>query len=241
MQPVERNAIVDARKLHGIIAMAVYYATSEQSPNAPFTLQKSAEVLNILFLELLDQAEHPSCDQGPFIRILMALEPVAEYKFPYLTRRTIHFYTKEYINYYYDQLPQEEKNNLIGSIYEKIEDKDNLDKVDSIPEDALTFLAARFIKENEGRIGFITHKEIEYLFFMERPEEYHPKIVEALNQHHQEQKKNRMTPTTYNPNRFFMNSSADNIPAPMEFDVFLEQPPVNDDNDDLMDLDAFRV
>jgi hypothetical protein len=239
MQPVERNAIVDARKLHGIIAMAVYYATSEQSPNAPFTLQKSAEVLNILFLELLDQAEHPSCDQGPFIRILMALEPVAEYKFPYLTRRTIHFYTKEYINYYYDQLPQEEKNNLIGSIYEKIEDKDNLDKVDSIPEDTLTFLAARFIKEKEGRIGFITHKEIEYLFFMERPEEYHPKIVEALNQHHQEQKKNRLIPTTYNPNRFFMNSSVDHIPAPMELNAFLEQPPVNDDNDDLMDLDAF--
>jgi hypothetical protein len=237
MSLVEERSITDAKKLIHMIAMAAYYSTSEQSPPAPFAVHKSPEVLHILLLELLDQVERPSCDQGPFIRLFMALEPVAEYKFPYLTRKSIHFYIKEYINNHYNQLVQEEKNYLIATIYGKIEFQDNLDTIDSIPENTVTFLAARFLEENKERIGFITSKEIEYLFFMERPQEYHPEIVQALNQWHQGHKK-VMIPTTHNQNRFFVSRSADDIPAVMELDVFLEQSPVNEGNDDLMDLDA---
>jgi hypothetical protein len=233
MPESEKRVIVDARKLCNTLLLAVHFSSSEHQPESPFALHKTPEVLNILLLELLDQVEHPSCDQGPFIRILMALEPVAGYQFPYLTRRTIHFYIKEYINNYFDQLPPEEKDTLINLMYEQIEDKATLEEVDFIPENTLTFLAERFITQNKKQLGFITEQEINNLFSMERPEAYHPKIVESLKKLHQEYRSIVLSSATYNSNRFFMNKNVAEPSMDVDIDIFMQDP---DDDSTFMEM-----
>lgn len=207
--PQIKKAIADARKLMNLICMMTYYSIVAQAPS-PFAIHDEKEALHILFTEIIDQVENPSCDQGPFIRLLIALEPVAEFKFPYLTRRNVQFYVKEYINNYYEQLSQEAKNQLVLELYNQIEDKEILDEIDSIPENAFSFLGQKFLEENTGRLGFISVKEIESLFFLERPAQYHPKIVEALNQHHHEQKnKVKLSANAYDLFGLFRNNNND--------------------------------
>ena len=64
------------------------------------------------------------------------------------------------------------------------------------------------MEENTGRLGFISVKEIESLFFLERPAQYHPKIVEALNQHHHEQKnKVKLSANAYDLFGLFRNNN----------------------------------
>jgi hypothetical protein len=207
MSQQTKKIIEDAKKLTNLISMIAYYSIIAQAPS-PFTIHDGAEALHILFAELVDQVENPSCDQGPFMRFLIALEPAAEFKFPYLTRRNVQFYVKEYINNYYDQLPQSGKNQLIRTIYECVEDKETLEEIDSIPENVFSFLGQVFLEENTERMGFISVKEINDLFFLERPAQYHPKIVEALNQYHQEQKnKTKLSGGTYDLFGLFGNNN----------------------------------
>lgn len=209
MSPQVKKVIEDANKLKNLISMIAYYSNIAQAPS-PFTIQDGAEALHILFAELVDQVENPSCDQGPFMRLLIALEPAVEFKFPYLTRRNVQFYVKEYINNYYDQLSQAAKNKLILDIYNQVEDKETLEEIDSIPENVFSFLGRMFLESNTGRMGVISVKEIDDLFFLERPAPYHPKIVEALNQYHQEQKnKIKLSGDAYNLFGLFGNNNAD--------------------------------
>lgn len=194
----------DAQKLTDLIHMIVYYAKTEQQAPEPFRINDGQEALSILLLELIDQASNPSCDQGPFMRLLIALEPAAEYRFPFLTRRSIQFYVNDYINAFYAQQSEVEKKGLLQEIYAKIEDKVTPADIDYLPEHAFSFLASRFLNEYAARMGHITAKEIELLFSMERPQAYHPVVVADLNQYYQEQRAALLSAPVLNPNRFFM-------------------------------------
>lgn len=213
----QRQRIHDAQKLINLIHMIAYYSKSEQQAPEPFRINDNQEALNILLLEIIDQANNPSCDQGPFMRLLIALEPAAEYRFPFLTRRSIQFYINDYINAFYAQQSEAEQKSLLREIHAKIEDKETPGDIDYLPEHAFSFLASRFLKEYESRMGHITAKEIELLFSMERPPAYHPLVVTDLNQYHQEQ---RAALLAQNPNRFFMtHASQGNESSAMDVDV----------------------
>ncbi len=110
MKPEELRVIEDARKLLRIISMVGYYSDPTLTPSF---VRDGIEALNILKLELFDQIDHPSCDQGPYMRFLMALEPVTNIKFPTLQRGTIQFIIKNYINDHYQQLSLEAKQQFI--------------------------------------------------------------------------------------------------------------------------------
>ncbi|KTC89578.1 hypothetical protein [Fluoribacter dumoffii] len=213
MKPDEIRAIEDAKKLLGIIAMVGYY--SNPSLNQLF-IRDGNEALHILKLELFDQIEHPSCDQGPYMRFLMALEPVTNIKFPTLQRRTIPFIVKNYINEYYQQLPPEAKQQFIQEIYGKIEDLEDNETVEIIPAYAFAPLVDVFLAQNQERLGYLTPKEVRDLFNLERPKEYHPEIVKDLNQCLL-QKKRKASPNTTNPHSFFAATpavSADDMSPP---------------------------
>lgn len=202
---LQARLILDAQKLFRMIAMATYY-TNNPGP-AGFAIQDGSEALKILLLELLDQVEHPSCDQGPFMRLLMALETVSEFKFPHLTRRSMHFYIKEYINNYFHNLSSADKKGFIDLIYEKTEDKEALEIIDFIQEGSLTFLAERFFTENAPRRGFINLKEVTDFFYLQRPAAYHPEIIAALNQCHQETKALMAVNRAQNSSGFFRSQA----------------------------------
>lgn len=204
MKTEEHRIIEDAQKLLNIISMVGYY--SDSSLTQPF-IRDGNEALNILKLELFDQIEHPSCDQGPYMRFLMALEPVTNIKFPTLQRRTIPFIIKNYINDYYQQLPREAKQQFIQEIYGKIDDLEGLEEIETLPANAFDSLVKVFLADNEGRLGYLTPKEVRDLFNYERPKEYHPEIIKDLNQYHQ-LKKEKTTSSATNLNRFFALSPA---------------------------------
>ncbi|MFJ1267625.1 hypothetical protein ACD661_03520 [Legionella lytica] len=199
----QRQRIKDAKKLLHLICAIAYYAKTEQESPEPFRITDKEEALNILLLELIDQASNPSCDQGPFMRILIALEPATEYHFPFLTRRSIQFYVNEYINAFYTQQSEADRKSLLQEIYVRIEDKNTLTDIDYLPEHTFSFLCSRFLDEYAPRMGHITAKEIELLFSIERPQAYHPLLVTDLNQYHQEQRAALLSPAM-NPNGFFI-------------------------------------
>ncbi|USQ12734.1 hypothetical protein J2N86_08425 [Legionella lytica] len=123
---------------------------------------------------------------------------------------------------------EEEKNSLLSEIHAKIEDKEAPGDIDYLPEHAFSFLASRFLKEYESRMGHITAKEIELLFSMERPSAYHPLVVADLNQYHQEQRAELLA---LNPNRFFMtHANQGNESSAMDVDVQPTQPPSSPQN-----------
>ncbi|WP_035918186.1 hypothetical protein [Legionella fairfieldensis] len=186
MPEAMKRTILDAKKLTNLIAMVGYYV--DHPAPVEFRIKDGAEAFHILLLELLDQVENPSCDQGPFMRLLIALEVVSEFKFPLLTRQSIHFYVKEYINSFYQNLLPDNQKNFIRQVYVAIEDKNTAYTFDSIPAGSLSFLAEEFFKVYSGRLGVITSKEIKDLFSFDRPAEYHPEIIASLNQYHQEQR-----------------------------------------------------
>ncbi|CAM4483014.1 MAG: hypothetical protein LEGION0403_FIIPPAGN_02501 [Legionella sp.] len=219
MNAQQRQRIKDAQKLINLICAITYYAQAEQQAPEPFRINDNQEALNILLIELIDQASNPSCDQGPFMRLLIALEPTAEYRFPFLTRRSIQFYINDYINAFYAQQSAAETKNLLQEIYVKIEDKETLADIDYLPEHSVSFLASRFLEEYASRMGHITAKEIELLFSMERPKVYHPLLVTALNQYYQEQRAVLLNPPALNPNRFFMMHDSREIARSSSIDI----------------------
>ncbi len=219
MNNLERQNIQDVKQLLNLISMIAYYTENEQQSPEPFRINDKQEARNILLLELIDQVENPSCAQGPFIRLLIALEPTAEYRFPFLTRRSAQFYVNEYINAFYSQKTVEEQKQLIQQIYAQINDKEMPDEIDYVPEHAFSFLFTQFITEYENRTGDISTKEIETLFSMERPQDYNPLIVAALNQHHQEQLAAKKSSTAQNPNGFFMNNTNGNNDNSSNMDI----------------------
>jgi hypothetical protein len=204
------HEIESAKKLLNLINMISYYSMQETNQ----FIKNGSEAMKILKLELFDQVSNPSCDQGPFIRLIMALEPVAtNIKFPWIQRRNISFLTHCYINNNYQQLLVDEKKQFIRDIYEKFDVQDTLNEIESIPEHAFDSLGKHFIEENKERLGVLTEKEILELFSMERPCQYHSEIARDLKKYHIEIKSNKTDAVVSSYGFFVRNTISSSFPT----------------------------
>lgn len=204
------HEIESAKKLLNLIHMISYYSMQETNQ----FIKDGSEAMKILKLELFDQVRNPSCDQGPFIRLIMALEPVAtNIKFPWIQRRNINFLTHCYINNNYQQLSVDEKKQFIRDIYEKIDVRETINEIESIPEHAFDSLGKSFIVENKERFGVLTEKEVLELFSMERPFEYHSEIARDLKKYHIEIKSKQTDAVVSSYGFFARNSISSNLPT----------------------------
>lgn len=177
----ELNIKRDAIKLLNLISMIIYF-TSDKDTSGLFN--DKTEARKILVAELKDQVQTPSCDQGPFIRFLMALEIVCpSIKFPKINRRNIMFIINDFINRSYDEMGTASKIQLIKEIYSLLdeEEKEHKNLEGSFPEGSFKSFIEKFIESNKDRLELFTQKDITDFFTISHPLDFHKMIANDVN------------------------------------------------------------
>jgi hypothetical protein len=173
----------DALKLLELMSMILYFASNTDTSRL---FNDKNEALKILVAELTDQVQNPSCDQGPFMRYLMALEVVCpSIKFPKINRRNIMFIINDFINRSYDEMEPASKIQLIKEIYNLLDEEEkeqkNLDG--NFPDGAFKSFIEKFMESNKDRLELFTKKDITDFFTIPHPLDFHKTIASAVNEY----------------------------------------------------------